>query len=189
MEEFLDQGSVEKTNDRTKELMISKIDYAYGEKRLSEETRQQCVFAITGRNFSGYCLFKKNTTVWPTSSQYLKNDLTLQYCTPAWLDDTLVVRRGNEEEHEKKLVDVLRKIECARYRASEEKSEIFQNKLKWLGHEIDENGMKPNNKPEPNKKTRTIESFFQIVWTVFKKFEIFIKRSGEKNKKTTRLHK
>ena len=39
--ELLDQISVEITNDRTKELMMSKIDldYAYGQMRLSAETR------------------------------------------------------------------------------------------------------------------------------------------------------
>ena len=55
MEELLNQISVEITRDRTKELMISKVDldYAYGQMRLSRETSRQCVFAITGGNFSG----------------------------------------------------------------------------------------------------------------------------------------
>ena len=50
MEELLNQISVEITKDRTKKLMISKIDldYAYGQMMLSEETSRQCVFAITG---------------------------------------------------------------------------------------------------------------------------------------------
>ena len=56
MEEFLNQISVEITRDRTVQLFISKIDvnYAYGQMKLSDETRRQCVFALTGRNFSGY---------------------------------------------------------------------------------------------------------------------------------------
>ena len=54
MEELLNQISVEITKDRTKKLVISKIDldYAYGQMMLSEETSRQCVFAITGGNFS-----------------------------------------------------------------------------------------------------------------------------------------
>ena len=55
-----------------------------------------------------------------------------------------MVTRGDREDHEKKLFDVLKKLEDAGYRASERKSEFFKNKLKWLGHEIDENGIKPN---------------------------------------------
>ena len=42
----LNQISVEITRDRT-------LDYAYGQMKLSEETSRQCVFAITGANFSG----------------------------------------------------------------------------------------------------------------------------------------
>ena len=51
MEGLLNQISIEKkTKERTKELMISKIDldYAYVHKMLSEGASGQCVFAITG---------------------------------------------------------------------------------------------------------------------------------------------
>ena len=128
--------------------MISKIDldYAYGQMILSEETSRQCVFAITGGNFSGYYRFKKGfygLADIPTIFEE-KIDRTLEYCTPAWLDDTIVVTRGDRKDHEKKMFDVLKKLENAGYRASEKKSEFFQNKIKWLGHEIDEDGIKSN---------------------------------------------
>ena len=51
---------------------------------------------------------------------------------------------GDRKDHEKKLFDVLRKLEMAGYRASEKKSEFFQNQMKWLGNKIDEDGIKPN---------------------------------------------
>ena len=148
MEELLNQISVEITKDRTKELMMSKIDldYAHGQMMLSEETSRQCVFAITGGNFSGYYRFKKGfygLADIPTIFQE-KIDRTLEYCTPAWLDDIIVVTRGDRKDNEKKLFDVLKKLEDAGYRASEKKSEFFQNKMKWLGHEIEEEGIKPN---------------------------------------------
>ena len=113
---------------------------------LSKETSRQCVFAITGGNFSGYYRFKKGfygLADIPTIFQE-NIDRTLEYCTPACLDDIIVVTRGDQKNHEKKLYDVLRNIENAGYRASEKKSEFFQNKMKWLGHEIDEDGIKPN---------------------------------------------
>ena len=61
MEELLNQISVEITTDRTPELGISKndLDYEYGQMKLSKKTSRQCVFAITGGNFSGYYGFKK----------------------------------------------------------------------------------------------------------------------------------
>ena len=50
MEELLNQISVEITRDRTMQLFKSKIDldYAYGQKKISEETIRQCVFTLTG---------------------------------------------------------------------------------------------------------------------------------------------
>ena len=61
MDELLNHILVEITRDRTMQVFMSKIDsdYAYGQMKLSEETSRQCVFAITGGNFSGYYRFKK----------------------------------------------------------------------------------------------------------------------------------
>ena len=107
MEKLLNQISVEITKDRTKELMISMIelDYAYSQMMLPEETSRQCVFAITAGNFSGYFRFEKGFQVLadiPTLFQE-KIDRTLEYCTPAWLDDIIVVTRGESKDHEKEL--------------------------------------------------------------------------------------
>ena len=158
MEELLNQISVEITRDRTKELMISKIDldYAHGQIKLSKETSRQCVFAITGGKISGYYRFKKvffGLADIPTIFQE-KINRTLEYSTPAWLDDIIVVTRGDRKEHEKKLFDVLNQLEDASYRASERKSELFLRSTKWLGHEIDEMGIKPN-----KEKVKTILEF------------------------------
>ena len=95
MEELLNQISVEITRDRKLQLFISKIDldYAYGQMKLSEETSRQCVFALTGGNFSGYYRFKKGflgLADIPTIFQE-KIDRTLEYCTPAWFDDIIIV--------------------------------------------------------------------------------------------------
>ena len=138
MEELLNQISVEITRDRTAQLFMSKIDldYAYGQMKLSEETSRQCVFALTEGNFSGYYRFKKGfygLADIPTIFQE-KIDRTLEYCTPAWLDDIIIVTRGSKQDHEKKLFDVLDKLEKAKYRASKKKTEFFMKETKWLGH-------------------------------------------------------
>ena len=122
MEELLNQNSLEICRDRTEQLFLSKIDldYAYRQIKLSEETSQQCVFALTGGKFSGYYRFKKGyygLADIPTIFQE-KIDRTLEYCTPGWLHDVIVVIRGNKQDHEKKLFDVLNKLEKAGYRAS-----------------------------------------------------------------------
>ena len=66
------------------------------------------------------------------------------------LDEIIVDTRGDRTENEKKLFDVLKKLQDAGHRESERKSEFFLNKTKWLGHEIDETGINPNTeKPRP----------------------------------------
>ena len=78
MEELLNQISVEITRDRIAKLFISKIDlhYAYRQMKLSDETSRQCVFALTGGNFSGCYRFKKDFTDLPISPRYFKKRLT-----------------------------------------------------------------------------------------------------------------
>ena len=53
------------------------------------------------------------------------------------------VTQENKQYHEKNF-DVLNKLKKAGYRASKKKSDFFMNKTKWLGHETNENGIKPN---------------------------------------------
>ena len=132
-------------------MNISKtdLDYAYGQKKLSKETGRQCVFALTDEKVGGYYRFKKGfygLADIPTIFQE-KIDRILEYSTPAWSDDIIVVTRGDRTEHEKKLFDVLKKkLQDAGHRASERKSEFFQKKTERLGHEIDDAGIKPNTK-------------------------------------------
>ena len=56
------------------------------------------------------------------SCQYTHNnsiiDRKLEYSTPEWLDDINVVTRGSKQDHERKLFDILNKLEKAGYRAS-----------------------------------------------------------------------
>ena len=89
------------------------------------------------RGQPGYYRFKKRfyglaeiLTIFPD-----KNDRTLGYSAPAWLDGTIVVTRGKKQEHEKKLFDILNKLEKAEHRANKRKSEFSMIQTKWLSHE------------------------------------------------------
>ena len=94
--------------------------------------------------------------------------------------------RGDRKEHENKLFDVLKKLEDAGYRASERKSELFLNKTKWLGHEIDETVIKLNKEkvkaildlkhPENRKQ---LKSFLGAIQYLAK----FLPRLSEKTEK------
>ena len=116
----------------------------------------------------------------------------MEYSKPAWLDDIKVVTQGARKEHEKKLFDVLKKLEDAGYRASETESEIFLNETKWFGHEIDQTGVKPNKEkvkeildlkhPENQKQ---LKSFVGAIEYLAK----FLPRQSEKTVKLRRFLK
>ena len=187
MEELLNQISVEISRDRALQLFISKIDldYAFGQMKLLEETSRQGVFAITGENLADNTDSKKGFTVSPIYPQYEKIVRTLKYSTPAWLDDIIIVTQGSKQEHGKKLFDILNKLEKARYRASKKKSEFFFNRMKWLGHEIDENGINPKEekveailKLEPPKNTKELKSFLGAIQYMAKFLPKLSERTG-----------
>ena len=66
-EVLLSQYPVEITRERTVHLFISKIDldYSSGQMKLSEETRRQCKFALTGGNSVGIEDSKREFTCLP----------------------------------------------------------------------------------------------------------------------------
>ena len=83
-----------------------------------------------------------------------KIDETLNFEFPAWLDDIIVVTRGNIDTHEKEVERALTKLQNAGYRASGKKTILFQKETEWLGHVINENLIKPTtDKTEALTKT------------------------------------
>ena len=108
------------------------------------------------------------------------------------VDDIIVVTRGDRTEHEKKLFDVLRKLQDAGYRASEKKLEFFLNKTKWLGHEIDEAGIKPNTEKvkaildlKPPENQKQLKSFLGAIQYLAK----FLPRLSERTERLRKLLK
>ena len=72
-----------------------------------------------------------------------KIDHTLENKHPAWLDDIIVVTKGGKKEQTKELSEVLSKLEEAGYKLSSSKSEMFKSEIEWIGHRIDQNGIRP----------------------------------------------
>ena len=103
-----------------------------------------------------------------------------------------MVTGGDRKEYEKKLFYVLKKLEDAGYRASERKFEFFLKSTKWLGHEIDQMGIKPNKEkvkailelkhPENQKQ---LKSFLGAIQYLAK----FLPRLSEKTDRLRKLLK
>ena len=147
MEELISRISRKIADGPADEIWTSKLDldYAYGQLSLSREARNLCIFAVTGGNFTGYYRFLKEfygLADIPTIFQE-KIDQTLENKHPAWLDDIIVVTKGSKEQHKKELIDVLTRLENAGYKLSEIKSEFFKTEIEWIGHKIDQNGIRP----------------------------------------------
>ena len=105
--------------DRTVQLFTSKIDlgYAYGQMKLSEEMSRQCLFATDGTKLSGLFQFRirfYGLASLPTFQGKIHR--TVEYSTPAWMNDIIVVTRGSKQDHEQKLFEVLSKLRNAGYR-------------------------------------------------------------------------
>ena len=147
MEELISRISRKIADGPADEIWISKfdLDYAYGQLKLSRRAMDLCIFAVTGGNFTGYYRFQKGfygLADIPTIFQE-KTDQTLENKHPAWLDDIIVVTKGSKQRHMEELIDVLTKLENAGNRLSESKSEFFKTEIEWIGHKIDQNGIRP----------------------------------------------
>ena len=147
MEELISRVSRKKADGPAGEIWISKffIDYAYGQLKLSRRAMDLCIFAVTGGDFTGYYRFLKGFYVLadiPTFFQE-KSDQILEKKHPAWLDDIIVVTKGSKQKHMEELIDMLTKLENAGYRLSGSKSKLFKTEIEWIGHKIDQNGIRP----------------------------------------------
>ena len=70
-------------------------------------------------------------------------DTTLEHKHPAWLDDTIIVIKGSIDEHETEVRETMKKLEQAGFRLNPKKCEFFKKELEWVGHKIDQQGMRP----------------------------------------------
>ena len=61
---------------------------------------------------------------------------------PARLDVLKIVTKGSAEKHEMEVKETMKKLEDAGYRFNQKKAN-FPKKAQWIGHKIDQNGIRP----------------------------------------------
>ena len=147
MEELISRISRKKSEQKEGEIWLTKLDfdYAYGQIKLDDETKNLCIFTITGGEFTGYYRFLKRfygLADIPTIFQE-RIDKTLEFKHPAWLDDVIIVTKGTIDKHEAEVKETMEKLEKAGYRLHPNKCEFFKQEAKWIGHRIDQNGIRP----------------------------------------------
>ena len=101
MEELFSRISRNISVGEDAELLATKLDfdYAYGQIKFDEKTKNLCIFTITGGEFTGYYRFLKGfygLVDIPTILQE-QIDKTLEHKPPAWLGDLILITKGDKK--------------------------------------------------------------------------------------------
>ena len=127
---------------------FSKIDlkYAYSQIPLDENIQKHCNFNILGGRATGTFInvFYVLTDM-PAIFQKTK-DKTLQQITTkfAFLNDILVVTKGNLQENENELDKILNKLNEKGLAINLQKCGFAKEETVWLGFKVTTNGKTPN---------------------------------------------
>ena len=130
MEELISRISGKISEGKDGEVLAVKLDfdYAYGQIKLDDGTKNLCIFTVTGGDFTGYYRFLKSfygLADIPTIFQE-RIDTTLEHKHPSWLDDIIIVTEGNMGKHEAEVRETMTKLEKAGYRENPNKCEFFK---------------------------------------------------------------
>ena len=147
MEELISRISRKISEEQEGEIWIPKLDfdYAYGQIKLNENTKNLCIFTVTGGDFTGYYRFLNGFNGLadiPTIFQE-RIDRTLEFKHPAWLDDIIFVTKGAIKKHESEVKETMRKLDEAGYRLHLKKCEFFKKEAEWVGHQLNQDGIRP----------------------------------------------
>ena len=150
------------------------LKYAYSQIRLTAETAKQCNFNIVGGNATGTYRFLAGfygLADMPAEFQKAM-DRTLNYSknTFCFLDDILIVSKGEAKDHEKLVRNVLQKLDDENLALKISKCEFFQPAVNWLGHNLSIHGIIPKiTKTEaianlkPPKSLKQLRSFMGSI--------------------------
>ena len=150
------------------------LQYAYSQIRLTAETAKQCNFNIVGGNATGTYRFLTGfygLADMPAEFQKAM-DRTLNHSknTFCFLDDILIVSKGEAKDHEKLVRNVLQKMDDENLALKITKCEFFQPSVNWLGHNLSLHGIIPKiTKTEaianlqPPKSLKQLRSFMGSI--------------------------
>ena len=147
MEELISRISKKISEGKEGEILATKLnfEYAYGQIKLVENTKNLCIFTVPGGDFTGYYRFLKRIyglADIPTIFQEWI-DTTLEHKHMAWLDDIIIVTKGSIDEHETEVRETMKKLEQAGYRLNPKKVRILQKRNRMGRTQIDQQEIRP----------------------------------------------
>ena len=161
---------------------FSKIDlkYAYSQIPLDPQLQKHCNFNILGGKATGTYRFLNGfygLTDMPATFQKTI-DVTLRNCHKkfAFLDDILVITKGNILDHEKELDKILYLLDKENLAIKLQKWNLVKKKqITWLGYDITPTGITPTkkkceskNKLETPKKLKQLRSIMGCIHHLIK---------------------
>ena len=150
------------------------LKYAYSQLKLAADTAKQCNFNIVGGKATGtYRFLTGFYGLADMLAEFQKAiDRTINHAknTFCFLDDILIVSKGNEIEHGKLVETVFKKLDDEKLALKISKCEFFKQQVNWLGHHLSESGVSPKfTKTEailnlnPSKSLKQLRSFLSSI--------------------------
>ena len=147
--ELIDSVAQIITKDVPGKVWFTSLDlkYAFSQLPLSSVTSSHCNFNILCGDATGTYRFKTGfyaLTDLPTEFQKAM-DCTLQGLEGVicYLDDILVVTKGDIQEHNNLAEKVMQRLDAEGWALKLSKCEFSVNQLTWLGYDINEDGYSP----------------------------------------------
>ena len=149
--EFIDSAAQIIIKDGPGKVWFTSLDleYAFSQLPLTSVTSSHCNFNILFLcgDATGTYRFKTGfygLTDMPTEFQKAM-DCTLQEIEGAicYLDDILIVTKGNIQEHNELVKKVMQRIDAEGWALKLSKGEFLVNQLTWLGYDTNEDGYSP----------------------------------------------
>ena len=123
------------------------MKYAYSQLKLAADTAKQCNFNIVGGKATGtYSFLTGFYGLADMPAEFQKAmDRTINHAknTFCFLDDILIVSKGNEIEHGNLVEAVLKKLDAENLALKLTKCEFFKQEVNWLVHHLSEAGVRP----------------------------------------------
>ena len=150
------------------------MTYAYGQIPLHLLTAKHCNFQIIGGESTGTYRFVTGfygLTVMPTEFQKVMDLLLAKFREVfVFIDDILIVTKGNKAEHLNKVREILKVLDEAELQLKAGKCKFAKQEIEWLGFKLTNSGISPI-----NSKVQGITE--KLRPTNLKKTKIVLRRS------------
>ena len=171
-------------------MVKKEFNSMYEQIELNEETRNLCIFTVTGTEVTVYYHFVEGLYGLENLLRIFEEriDKTQKFKHTALWDDIIVVAKGNIEDYQMEVKERMKNLEEAVYRLYPQKRELFKKKAEGAAHKLDQNGNRPlqtrsNHENKYTKKREGTEIFYGSDTFVFK----LHKKSVSANRYTAKI--